>query len=61
MARDNRALSNVLEDINKLERTEIEQSGKIIYEEFFFKYLLLGVLLFAASEAIRKIIMREGV
>lgn len=61
MARDNKALTNVLEDINRLERTEIEQSGKIIYEEFFFKYLLIGVLMFALAEIIRRIIMREGV
>ena len=61
MARDNKALTKVLEEINKLERTEIEQTGKIIYEEFFFKFLLIGVLLFIASEIIRKAIVKEGV
>lgn len=60
MARDNKALENVLSDINKLERTEIEQSGKIIYEELYFKYLLIGVLLLIAAESSRRVLLREG-
>lgn len=60
MARDNKALDNVLNEINKLERTEIEQSGKIIYEELYFKYLLLGVLLLISAELSRRLILREG-
>lgn len=60
MARDNKALQNVLGDINKLERTEIEQSGKIIYEELYFKYLLLGVLLLIGAELSRRLLLREG-
>lgn len=60
MARDNKALQNVLGDINKLERTEIEQSGKIIYEELYFKYLLIGVLLLIGSELSRRLLLREG-
>lgn len=60
MARDNKALQNVLGDINKLERTEIEQSGKIIYEELYFKYLLIGVLLLIGTELSRRVLLREG-
>jgi Ca-activated chloride channel family protein len=60
MARDNKALQNVLGDINKLERTEIEQSGKIIYEELYFKYLLIGVLLLIGAELSRRLLLREG-
>lgn len=60
MARDNKALENVLSDINKLERTEIEQSGKIIYEELYFKYLLIGVLILIGVELSRRLILREG-
>lgn len=60
MARDNKALTNVLSDINKLERTEIEQSGKIIYEELYFKYLLIGVLLLIGVELSRRLLLREG-
>lgn len=60
MARDNKALENVLGDINKLERTEIEQSGKIIYEELYFKYLLIGVLFLIGAELSRRLLLREG-
>ncbi len=60
MARDNAALENVLSEINKLERTEIEQSGKIIYEELYFKYLLIGVLLLIGAELSRRLLLREG-
>ena len=60
MARDNKALQNVLADINKLERTEIEQSGRIIYEELYFKYLLIGVLLLLGAELSRRLVLREG-
>ena len=60
MARDNKALENVLSDINKLERTEIEQSGKIIYEELYFKFLLIGVLLLVGTELSRRLLLREG-
>lgn len=60
MARDNKALENVLRDINKLERTEIEQSGRIIYEELFFKYLLMGVLLLVGAEVSRRLLLKEA-
>lgn len=61
MARDNRGLENVLSEINKLERTEIEQSGKIIYEELYFKYLLIGVSLLLGAELLRRLALKEGV
>jgi Ca-activated chloride channel family protein len=60
MAQDNKALGNVLSEINKLERTKIEHSGKIIFQELYFKYLLIGVFLFLISELGRKIILKEG-
>ncbi|MBY0414014.1 MAG: VWA domain-containing protein, partial [Bdellovibrionales bacterium] len=60
MARNNKALEGVLDEINKLERTEIEHSGKIIYEELYFKYLLIGVLLLLGTEVSRRLLLREG-
>lgn len=60
MAKDNGALENVLSEINKLERTEIEQSGKIIYKELFFDYLLYAVLMLMGAELFRRVVMREG-
>ena len=60
MARDNKALEKVLSDINKLERTEIEQSGKIIYEELYFKFLQIGIVLLVLAELIRRFLLKEG-
>jgi Ca-activated chloride channel homolog len=60
MANNNKALENVLSEINKLERTEIEQSGRIIYQELYFKYLLIGICLLMGAEVSRRIVLREG-
>lgn len=60
MAKNNKALEGVLDEINKLERTEIEHSGKVIYEELYFKYLLIGILLLLGTEVSRRLVLREG-
>lgn len=60
MASDNSALGSVLSEINKLERTKIEHSSKIIFKELYFKYLMIGILLLVGTELSRKLIMREG-
>lgn len=60
MASENKALQNVLGEINKLERTEVEHSGKVIYEELYFKFLLRGIFLFLGCELLRRVALREG-
>lgn len=60
MAYTNKSLENVLDEINKLERTEIEQSGKIIYQELYFKFLLIGVCFLLGAELSRRVLVREG-
>ena len=60
MASNNKALKNVLDEINKMERTQIEHSGKIIYQELYFKFLLTGVLLLLGSDLGRRFVLREG-
>lgn len=60
MASENKALDNVLNEINKLERTQVEHSGKVIYEELYFKFLLRGILLFLGCELLRRVALREG-
>lgn len=60
MAQDNDTLGNVLAEINKLERTKIEHSGKVIYQELYFKYLLNGIVLLIVAEISRKLINKEG-
>lgn len=61
MAKDNKGLNAILDEINKLERTKIERSGKMVYKELFFKYLLLGVIFLFSAEIIRRAILKEGV
>jgi Ca-activated chloride channel family protein len=60
MANNNNALKNVLEDINKMERTQIEHSGKIIYQELYFIYLQIGFFLLLGAELSRRLLLREG-
>ncbi|MBP9682156.1 MAG: VWA domain-containing protein [Bacteriovorax sp.] len=60
MARNNQALQNVLNEINKMERTQIEHTGKIIYQELYFKYLLIGVCFLVGVELSRRLLLREG-
>lgn len=60
MAGNNKALQNVLEEINRLERTQVEHSGRIIYQELYFKYLLIGVCLLLGVELSRRLLLKEG-
>ncbi len=61
MASDNKALERVLKEINTLEKTEVEYTGKIIYEELYFKYLLIGATLFILCELFRRLLLKEEV
>jgi Ca-activated chloride channel family protein len=60
-AADDRALQNVFSDIDKLERTEIKSSGKMVYKELYYKYLLWGVVLFLCGELLRLFVLKEPV
>lgn len=60
MANNNKALENVLSEINKMERTQVEHSGRIIYQELYFKYLFIGVCFLLGAELGRRILLREG-
>lgn len=60
MAGNNNALKNVLNEINKMERTQVEHSGRIIYQELYFKYLLIGMSLLIGAELSRRLLLREG-
>ncbi len=59
IAKDEGALKSVLGEIQKLEKTEIHGGGEAIYEELFFRYLLMGVVLLLFCELIRKVLLRE--
>ena len=54
------ALEEVLEEIQKLEKTEIETSGKIIYKEDYYKFLLFGGILLLLVELVRRVALKES-
>lgn len=58
-ASDENALADVLEEIQKLEKTEIETSAKVIYKELYWNYLALGALFFLLSEVFGLLFLRE--
>ncbi|MCF8058181.1 MAG: VWA domain-containing protein [Bacteriovoracaceae bacterium] len=58
-ANDENALGEVLEEIQKLEKTEIETSAKVIYKELYWEYLAWGILMFLFSEVFALLTLRE--
>lgn len=54
------ALKNVLSEIEKLEKTKIEISGKVVYDYKHYNYLLWGAILFLIVEISRRYLLREG-
>ena len=59
MADSDGSLAEILEDIQKLEKTKIKSQSQVIYDELFFMYLLWGILLFVLSEVLRKVLLRD--
>lgn len=59
LAANEKALKDVLSIISKLEKTEIEHSGKIVYEELYLKYLIRGFFILVAAEILRRVVLRE--
>ena len=60
-ARSAQALNKILLDIEKMERTEIDVSGHIVYKELYHKYLLIGLILFIFVEVSRRLFLRESI
>ena len=60
-AKSNGALKEILEDIQKLEKTEIKVNNKIVYDEQFYKFLLLGVCLIISVEILRRLALKDVV
>ena len=58
-ASNENALQDVLEEIQKLEKTEIETSSKVIYKELYWDYLLWGIILFLFSEIVILFLFKE--
>lgn len=58
-AKSNGALKDILDDIQKLEKTEIKVNHKIIYDEQFYSYLSLGVALIFLVEVLRRLLLKD--
>lgn len=53
------ALKNVLGEIQKLEKTEIESSGKVLYKQLYYNYLLIGIVLLVLCELFKRRLLGE--
>ncbi|TNF32263.1 MAG: VWA domain-containing protein [Deltaproteobacteria bacterium] len=60
LAQNDQALKDVLLEIEKLERTEIESSGRVIYKELYLKYLFIGVIGLLLAELSRRFVIKEA-
>lgn len=60
-AKSERALKNILDDIQKLEKTEIKVNHQIIYDEQFYRYLVIGIMLLFLVEIFRRIFLKDAI
>ena len=60
-AKSEKALKDILDDIQKLEKTEIKVNHKIVYDEQYFHYLLIGLSLIFLVEIIRRLLLKDVV
>lgn len=58
-ASDENALQDVMDEIQKLEKTEIETSSKVVYKELYWKYLVAGIALFLIAEILSIFWLKE--
>lgn len=59
IAKDIDSLKNVFEEIQDLEKTEIETSSRIVYRELYVQYLMIGGILLVLVELLGRLGMRE--
>lgn len=58
-AKSDQALKKILEDIQKLEKTKIKINNQIVYDEQFYFYLVMGIVLLFSVEIIRRIFLKD--
>lgn len=58
-AKSSQALKDIMDDIQKLEKTEIKVNNQIVYDEQYYKYLLIGVLLILLTELLRRVLVKD--
>lgn len=60
-AKSAKALKEILDDIQNLEKTEIKVNHQIVYDELFYSYLLIGVCLLFGVEVTRRLLLKDVV
>lgn len=60
-AKSEKALKDILDDIQKLEKTEIKVNHQIVYDEKYYSYLIIGVSLIFLIEVLRRLLMKDVV
>ena len=60
VAQNEQSLSQILSEINRLERIKIKGQGRIIYDELYLNFLILGLCGLLFVELLRRIVLREG-
>ncbi len=58
-AKSEGALKEILDDIQKLEKTEIKVNQQVVYDEKYYSYLLIGVALLLAVEVLRRLLLKD--
>jgi len=58
-AKSESGLKQILDEIQQLEKTEIKINSQIIYDEQYFRYLLIGVSLLVLVELLRRFLLKD--
>ncbi len=53
------AFQQTLEDIDQLERSEVKGESQIVFDERYYRYIVIGIILFLISECLRRLMIRE--
>lgn len=60
-AKSEKALKEIMDDIQRLEKTEIKVNQQIVYDEKYYTFLLIGVTLIFAVEILRRLLLKDVV
>jgi Ca-activated chloride channel family protein len=55
------SLKEILDEIQDLEKTKIDSKSRVVYDERYFPYLFIGLILFLGTEFTRRFVLREVV
>jgi Ca-activated chloride channel family protein len=59
VAKNEDALKDVLVEINQLEKTDVDASAQVIYDERYFNFLFWGIIIFLLSEILKNFWLKE--